>query len=115
MICARCQKEQPRDAFPFVAKGKQPPDAPRQNVCRVCRQKQHRWFSDSRRYAEKFDAGIVTDRRNGKSGQQQPYHYSLTDRERAQVNLSNRYQHLPDDVLRTITDEAWLDMCEVGR
>jgi len=105
-VCARCERTLPITDFPYMVKGKQPPDSPRQDVCRKCRAVLHSRAYGRQQRAEYFDARCMDYKRHGRRDQQ-AFRWKLTQPQRREIELM---EELMD--VRGMTDPLWLDLCE---
>jgi len=104
-VCARCERTLPIIDFPYLVKGKQPFDSPRQKVCRPCRAVQHSRAYGRQQRAEYFDARCMDYKRQDRRDQQ-VFRWKPTEPQRREIELM---EELMD--VRGMTDPLWLDLC----
>lgn len=90
--------------FPYLTKGKQQPNAPRQDVCKRCRSVLHERKYGRRKlgWVERFDAGIVGRQMKDQSAS----HWKMTARQEQEIALMHELWDARD-----MTDSVWLNLC----
>ena len=101
--CKRCEHNKPETDFPYMVKGKQAPNAPRQDVCRQCKSVIHaRKYERGRsEWIERFDNGTL-----GRPDHHVPFRWKPTKRQKQEIALMNKLFDVRD-----LSETAWLDLC----
>ena len=104
--CKRCEHNKPETDFPYLKKGKQAPNAPRQDVCRPCRSVLHARKYERLKRAEWFDAHCMDYRLRTSTRKFEPFRWKLTKRQKQEIALMNELFDVQD-----LTESGWLDLC----
>ena len=99
--CTHCELSKPDTDFPYLVKGKQPPNAPRQDVCKRCRSVLHGRKYEQRVRAGRSDVGIRDKRTDYDSDG-----WKMTPPQERDIKLMYELWDVRD-----MTDSAWLDLC----